>query len=113
MSLAKDFAEIASRATPGPWTMRDSLWHGSWTVEGPRGFDQDSSDTGLHAMFDSQDDAAFIAWAGTNREEIERGLRLLEMVEASTTVSVGGFTSSPAVLLARLDAKSEQKEVMK
>jgi len=55
---------LADAATPGPWTIRDSVWEATTalerkTVDGPAGFDRSMNVT----LFDSAADAAFIAAA--------------------------------------------------
>lgn len=63
-----EIAERAEKATPGPWRVRKSVWEGTRTVEGPRGFDDRVGDT-FNVLIDEPADADFIAHA---REDIPR-----------------------------------------
>jgi hypothetical protein len=43
----------------GPWTVRPSVWDGSWAIEGPRGFDERKAP--FHILVDDYDEAVLIA----------------------------------------------------
>ena len=70
-------------AAAGPWTMRDSVWDGSWAVEGPRGFDQRREP--FHLLIDDHYDAAFIAHA---RTDIPRLIATIEEARREQPVRV-------------------------
>ena len=58
----------ANAATPGPWKERESIWCGSFAVEGPFGFDMNQTERRKpYILLDSPSDATFIAHA---REDI-------------------------------------------
>ncbi len=83
MSKAEEFAVLAKAVTPGEWEARPlaelpAHVRASWYDEQGRRY------TRFVAVCESSncnDDGAFIAWCGTNRELLEEALKWLEHME--------------------------------